>query len=48
MKGQRIMDIYSPELLITEQELLFILKNDSNNSSLINAAKQKIVIIRNG
>src|SRR5260221_3189102 len=28
MKGQRIMDIYSPELLTTEQELLFVIKND--------------------
>lgn len=45
MKGQRIMDIYSPELLTTQQELLFLLKNDPGNSSLINAAKQKMFLL---
>jgi len=45
MKGERIMDIYSPELLTTEQELLFLIKNDANNSSLINAAKQKLLLL---
>src|SRR5882724_4156388 len=45
MKGQRIMDVYSPELLTTEQELLFLLKNDADNSSLINAAKQKMLLL---
>jgi membrane fusion protein, copper/silver efflux system len=45
MKGQRIMDIYSPELLTTEQELLFLIKNDPSNSSLINAARQKLLLL---
>jgi Cu(I)/Ag(I) efflux system membrane fusion protein len=45
MKGQRIMDIYSPDLLTTQQELLFLLKSDPNNSSLINAAKQKLLLL---
>ena len=45
MKGQKIMDIYSPELLTTEQELLFLIKNDPANSSLINAAKQKLLLL---
>jgi len=45
MKGERIMDIYSPELLTTEQELLFLLKNDPGNSALINAAKQKLLLL---
>ena len=45
MKGERIMDIYSPELLTTEQELLFLLKNDPTNSSLINAARQKMLLL---
>ena len=45
MKGQRIMDIYSPELLTTEQELLFLIKNDPNNSALIAAAKQKLLLL---
>jgi Cu(I)/Ag(I) efflux system membrane fusion protein len=45
MKGQKIMDIYSPELLTTEQELLFLLKNDPSNTSLLNAAKQKLLLL---
>ena len=45
MKGQKIMDIYSPELLATEQELIFLLKNDASNTSLINAAKQKLFLL---
>ena len=45
MKGQKIMDIYSPELLTTEQELIFLLKNDASNTSLINAAKQKLLLL---
>jgi Cu(I)/Ag(I) efflux system membrane fusion protein len=45
MKGQRIMDIYSPDLLTTQQELLFLIKNDPSNTSLINAAKQKLLLL---
>lgn len=45
MKGQKIMDIYSPELLTTEQELLFVLKNDPSNNFLLNAAKQKLLLL---
>jgi membrane fusion protein, copper/silver efflux system len=45
MKGERIMDIYSPDLLTTEQELLFLTKNDPSNISLISAAKQKLLLL---
>jgi Cu(I)/Ag(I) efflux system membrane fusion protein len=45
MKGQRVMDIYSPDLLTTQQELLFLVKNDPSNTSLINAAKQKLLLL---
>ncbi|HKC35016.1 MAG TPA: efflux RND transporter periplasmic adaptor subunit [Chitinophagaceae bacterium] len=45
MKGERIMDIYSPDLLTTQQEILFLAKNDPANSSLINAAKQKLLLL---
>src|SRR5437773_724894 len=44
MKGEKIMDIYSPELLTTERELLFLIKNDPNNSSFIKAARQKLFL----
>lgn len=43
--GQKIMDIYSPELLTGQQNLLFLLKNDSLNTGLINAAKQKLLLV---
>jgi Cu(I)/Ag(I) efflux system membrane fusion protein len=45
MKGQKVMDIYSPEVLTAEQDLLFLLKNDVSNNSLINAAKQKLLLL---
>ena len=43
--GQKIMEIYSPELLTAQQNLLFILKNDAGNTSLIAAAKQKLLLL---
>jgi Cu(I)/Ag(I) efflux system membrane fusion protein len=48
MKGERLMDIYSPDLLTTQQELLFLIKNDPSNPSLINAAKQKLLLLGMG
>jgi len=44
-KGVRIMDIYSPELATGQQELLFMLKNDPGNTALIDAAKQKLLLL---
>ncbi len=44
-KGQKIMDIYSPELLTAQQNLLFLLKNDQANNSLISAAKEKLLLL---
>lgn len=43
-KGQRIMDIYSPELLTAQQNLLFLLKNDADNTNMIEAAKEKLLL----
>jgi Cu(I)/Ag(I) efflux system membrane fusion protein len=43
--GDRIMDIYSPELLTGQQNLLFLVKNDPTNTSLINAAKQRLLLL---
>ena len=43
-KGQKIMEIYSPELLTDQQNLLFLVKNDPNNSSLISSAKQRLLL----
>jgi Cu(I)/Ag(I) efflux system membrane fusion protein len=44
-KGQRIMDIYSPELQTAEENLLFILKNDRGNTTLLGLARQKLMLL---
>jgi len=44
-RGQHIMDIYSPELLTAQQNLLFLLKNDPGNSTLFQAAKDKFLLL---
>ncbi|MEO6405897.1 MAG: efflux RND transporter periplasmic adaptor subunit [Ferruginibacter sp.] len=44
-KGQRILDIYSPELMTAQQNHLFLLKNDAANISLISASKQRLQLL---
>lgn len=44
-KGQRIMDIYSPDMVTAEQDLLFLQKNSPGDTALINAAKQKLLLL---
>ena len=44
-KGQHIMDIYSPEILTAQQNLLFLIKNDPDNISFIQAAKDKLLLL---
>jgi Cu(I)/Ag(I) efflux system membrane fusion protein len=44
-RGQKIMDIYSPELMTAQQNLLFLLRNDSGNATLINASKQRLMLL---
>jgi Cu(I)/Ag(I) efflux system membrane fusion protein len=44
-EGHPVMDIYSPELVTAQEELLFILKSDPDNATLINAAKQKLLLL---
>lgn len=44
-RGQKIMDIYSPELLTAQQNLLFLLKNDTENTDFIEAAKDKLLLL---
>ncbi len=41
-KGQRIMDIYSPEILTAQQNLIFLLNNSEKDITLINSSKQKL------
>lgn len=44
-RGQHILDIYSPELLTAQQNLLFLLKNDATNITFIEAAKEKLLLL---
>jgi Cu(I)/Ag(I) efflux system membrane fusion protein len=44
-KGQHILDIYSPELLTAQQNLLFLLKNDAGNTTMIQASKEKLLLL---
>lgn len=44
-KGQKILDIYSPELLTAQQNLLFLLQNDAGNLPFIQAAKEKLLLL---
>jgi Cu(I)/Ag(I) efflux system membrane fusion protein len=44
-KGQKLMEIYSPELLTAQQDLLFLLRNDPGNSSMINAARERLLLL---
>lgn len=44
-KGQKIAEIYSPELLTAQRELLFLVENDSENKSLIDGAKNKLELL---
>lgn len=44
-KGQRIMDIYSPEILSEQKNLIFLLNNSADNVSLINSSKQKLQLL---
>jgi membrane fusion protein, copper/silver efflux system len=43
--GQKVAEIYSPELLTAQENLLFLIKNDAQNISFINAAKQKLLLL---
>jgi Cu(I)/Ag(I) efflux system membrane fusion protein len=44
-KGQKVAEIYSPELLTAQRELLFLMENDAENQNLIQGAKQKLTLL---
>ncbi len=44
-KGQKIAEIYSPELVTAQRELLFLLDNDAQNESLIRATKERLQLL---
>jgi len=44
-KGQRIMDVYSPEMVTAQQDMLFLLKHSPGETTLVEAAKQKLLLL---
>lgn len=43
--GQRIAEIYSPELITAQRELLYLLENDPGNDGLIESARTKLSLL---
>ena len=44
-KGQMILEIYSPELVTAQRELLYLLESEAQNTALINGAKQRLFLL---
>ncbi len=44
-RGQVIMEIYSPELLTAQRELLYIVQQQKNDKQLVGSAKQKLLLL---
>ncbi len=44
-KGEKILEIYSPELLTAQRDLLFLQKSDADNIELIESAKEKLKLL---
>ena len=43
-KGQKLFDLYSPELLTEQQNFIYVVTNDAENTSIINASRQKLLL----
>ncbi|MFC6224734.1 efflux RND transporter periplasmic adaptor subunit [Hymenobacter artigasi] len=44
-RGQKLLELYSPELVTAEQELIFVLENDADNAPLVAGARQKLRLL---
>jgi Cu(I)/Ag(I) efflux system membrane fusion protein len=44
-RGQRLLDLYSPELVTAEQEYIFLLENDADNQPLVSGARRKLLLL---
>jgi Cu(I)/Ag(I) efflux system membrane fusion protein len=44
-KGQRIFDIYSPDLITAQQDLIYLVEHSSQDPELIRAAEQKLSLL---
>jgi len=43
-KGQKLFDLYSPELLTEQQNFIYMVINDAENPSIIKASRQKLLL----
>jgi Cu(I)/Ag(I) efflux system membrane fusion protein len=44
-KGQKLLELYSPQLVTAQEELIFILTNDPHNRTLLQGARQKLRLL---
>ncbi len=44
VKGQKLFDLYSPELLTEQQNFIYLIANDAENRAIIKALKQKLML----
>lgn len=44
-KGQKVAEIYSPELVTAQRELLYLLESDPGNELMIESAKSKLYLL---
>lgn len=44
-KGQKLLELYSPDIVTAQRELLYLLDADAGNAPLIAAAKQKLRLL---
>lgn len=44
-KGQVLFDLYSPELVNEQEQLLYYITQDASNNNLINASKEKLMLL---
>jgi Cu(I)/Ag(I) efflux system membrane fusion protein len=44
-KGQKLFDIYSPELVTEQENFLYLIENDTENDAIIKAAETKLSLL---
>ncbi|MGY3090867.1 Cu(I)/Ag(I) efflux system membrane fusion protein [Hymenobacter sp. UYAg731] len=44
-RGQKLLELYSPELVTAEQEYIFLLTNDADNQPLVSGARRKLLLL---
>lgn len=45
LSGQKLMDIYSKELVLEQENYIFLLNNDYENTSLIKSAEKRLLLL---